>query len=1422
MDFSFLGSELNLSWQQRGQAELYDFDFVESDGIKKCDLSNATFAGVVADKRGNEYELLVSPRTDATNKIEVQFPDLAPGSYVYEIWVTNNEGVRIQMVHGHLGVLSSLMKYASVEKTLERKTVQVRMPGQAARKLLLTMLGSNASMAAASVAEGWARRAEEASEKVDNFLDSVEEQVDEVFEDKKKDFEDAFSKAKEEALKEVKDKQELLENLLNDMNTLKEQIEGVREEIRNNVFVDEETGHLWIGGMDTGVRVSAEDGKSPWVDEEGYLNYFDDESQTWQKRDIRGEDGFSPYISQNGFWVDRDPITGEIGETPYRAVGLDGIDGDSVVRHLIDSEEDLPKEGETCNGGHLYYVPKSSVKPEPKPEPEPEPEPEPQKFVSELGYSFVFINDEDGKLDASTFSIYSNVTDFNAKSDNARDIAHEFLKHIQQIGYIAAVLHGYESAGVYIVETSMYYANLSGKNLEDKVVLLGAGEEYEVKGARSESSIFMQTSSTSWIDGVESLTLWGKYTVKGGELKNIDLSCIRDFEDQRYNLNRFLDVFEQTEDGTEWIKKGRSKNSMIVQTSNVMQMHNVFEFDNIQLSGRALKLKIGYDENGITQYSTFTINGEGDDETYILNPDPYECGGIYDASIEIVAKVGEVEQPEPEPEPEPKPVESFFSQLGDSIVFEEAEDGSGLDSTVFKIHLFTNAVDYNIQGGTAYEMAKNFIEYLRSTREAQILKLHEYDGGRVYIVETGFTLEVKQTAPSARGSIKHVAQGTKCDVTGAKNRVLSEIPQNAYFFSTAHLLSTFGFSKLFFGTKGKISKFSIAGVNDLFSGDIKTYVEVSEQMETRGEFIVRGRSKNSVNTMDSELVWEFDDVQLEGGQLQLTLREEGTGNERLLENISLYTWDYDALCYTTNADHNKNVEIALPLFSMEIEVAGTAKALQTMSARGVMALAAPVVKDQFSIIFKPDAGVTNDELFSERFSFAVHDEKGNSISLSVGNVRGNDLAATGSSLVQQLAEQGIEASYSLKQLEGVDKPACTISSSVKIVASGHYTNDSSNFSVMFIGYQVEDGEELNEDGEDEGYWIYAWVEHAGDSSWVRVGEANDISSSRIYGLNKLGTDVIISNGAPVGVNKEGKMIVPVATVEELGVMRPSYTGSLMSAEASLIGFNEKGQLVGVRGSVQRYGAIKLSYEGNDVLPILGEDEIGRVGVAWGGVNKGGIYLVTASASGSLPAKAVLNVAVDSEHVLKIQLDPDSPLSVAKGSSLHAQGVVATEDYITLVCGNGVEVNSGALTIKQAGSSELGGVYIAASMGEKGKVPTTETITEYLDRLFAKKDETLTDANLEQKIKEEVALQFKEVDTKLASYVLSTSLTNTLKSYVTTTSLTSTLASYLTKTAADSAYMAKKGNVTGGIFVYSNRNQIPAASSQAADAIYMAP
>lgn len=100
-------------------------------------------------------------------------------------------------------------------------------------------------------------------------------------------------------------------------------VAGWKDDLPSVLVMNPVTGTIWVGGMDTGEPYRGQDGKAPRVNAEGFWEVFRD-----------------------GAWV----------TLPYSAVGKDGLDGTAVRFVLVDSFEDIPQSGETCNGGFRYLV----------------------------------------------------------------------------------------------------------------------------------------------------------------------------------------------------------------------------------------------------------------------------------------------------------------------------------------------------------------------------------------------------------------------------------------------------------------------------------------------------------------------------------------------------------------------------------------------------------------------------------------------------------------------------------------------------------------------------------------------------------------------------------------------------------------------------------------------------------------------------------------------------------------------------------------------------------------------------------------------------------------------------------------------------------------------------------------------------------
>ncbi len=152
-----------------------------------------------------------------------------------------------------------------------------------------------------------------------------------------------------------------------------------------------------------------------------------------------------------------------------------------------------------------------------------------------------------------------------------------------------------------------------------------------------------------------------------------------------------------------------------------------------------------------------------------------------------------------------------------------------------------------------------------------------------------------------------------------------------------------------------------------------------------------------------------------------------------------------------------------------------------------------------------------------------------------------------------------------------------------------------------------------------GYMIYAWLETAdGSASWVAVGEANDIATRELHGLVKLGTDMLVADGSPVGVNALGEMAVPAARYEGRGAVQYSAAGTLI--EGGSIGSDAQGRMLAQGATSSRYGAVELSYSGRGAQSCIGLTSNGSIGVRKAAINNYGVVKLgsTFSQPNSLP------------------------------------------------------------------------------------------------------------------------------------------------------------------------------------------------------------
>lgn len=326
--FDTAGSRLSFT-VTGGIAETFRVSFWV--GTREHDVTGATFSAALFEAHGAEHrQVAVIPvqHDERTNAVLLSVPPLDAGHYLWELRATDAAGEETRLLYGVLTALSTgdVLEKIQAADASELRELAVQQAGGTAAALVLRW---QACSAAALQAAEAARHAEAAARSAADALAAAQQAA-------------AHAAAAHADSEEIRVVNELWQ-----------------QKIERVVWCNEETGTWWVYERDTHASYRGEDGKSPYIGETGTWWVYDTEAKQFidSGERVRGEDGRSPYINAAGNWVRWDDTARAWVDTGVRALGVDGRDGDTIVRHLVSSILDIPTSGETCNGGHLYYVP---------------------------------------------------------------------------------------------------------------------------------------------------------------------------------------------------------------------------------------------------------------------------------------------------------------------------------------------------------------------------------------------------------------------------------------------------------------------------------------------------------------------------------------------------------------------------------------------------------------------------------------------------------------------------------------------------------------------------------------------------------------------------------------------------------------------------------------------------------------------------------------------------------------------------------------------------------------------------------------------------------------------------------------------------------------------------------------------------------
>lgn len=307
--FDTAGSRLNFP-VVAGVEETFRVSF--SVGGKGMSVLGATFQAACyvahGDERGELVAVLPVKHDSAENKVLLTVPELEQGHYWWELRATDAVGKVCRLLYGTLAALTSaeVARLAAEAEESALRELTVEIGGGYAKPLLLRWQACSVAASLAADAARAAERAEDAAVRAEDAEENVLGKLSAA-----QAFMESFNKALSEAIRVV-------------------------------------DNYLWVGGVNTGHYLRGQDGVTPHIGTDGYWYVG---TKRLGDRPAFGQDGITPHITPDGFWAFGD------WKSSVRAEGRDGLDGTAVRRILVESYEDIPQEGETCNGGYLYYVP---------------------------------------------------------------------------------------------------------------------------------------------------------------------------------------------------------------------------------------------------------------------------------------------------------------------------------------------------------------------------------------------------------------------------------------------------------------------------------------------------------------------------------------------------------------------------------------------------------------------------------------------------------------------------------------------------------------------------------------------------------------------------------------------------------------------------------------------------------------------------------------------------------------------------------------------------------------------------------------------------------------------------------------------------------------------------------------------------------
>lgn len=236
---NFLGISENLSVLADSRW-VSTFLFTDEVTGATANLDGVTFEGTVSVDGQEEYAISFtrSSGDSQAHIVEVELPPLPEGRWKYSIFVTHETGEKSRLMYGYVTAVGAFIDMSG--HSYANRTLEVKLPGDAARRVQLEWQAS-------TVAQQAAKNALDAAERVADLQETAE---------------DAVTKATE-ALGKLDKVEELVENAETAAGEAQEAANQAQEIVDSapREYIPTIVGGYWyINGQNTGVKAEGEDG----------------------------------------------------------------------------------------------------------------------------------------------------------------------------------------------------------------------------------------------------------------------------------------------------------------------------------------------------------------------------------------------------------------------------------------------------------------------------------------------------------------------------------------------------------------------------------------------------------------------------------------------------------------------------------------------------------------------------------------------------------------------------------------------------------------------------------------------------------------------------------------------------------------------------------------------------------------------------------------------------------------------------------------------------------------------------------------------------------------------------------------------------------------------------------------------------------